>query len=411
MKASEIMSLTLNILYVDSIELDLLINVEMLHEYLDARGQGNLRIHLYTPLDSPWANQYDHLTVIPGDIKGKAAIFEYSKQEDVDILYDPHDLFDKEDKASRLNELLFITVPKALNTQIEAYLAGYGVAWLMDHSILNVGWIQKFTYRRELTHIIFDMLSTAQQKGYSPRQIEYVRALLNKVMHVEYARDLLYHYLILKRRSYRNNGANNYRFELTYHLTNYTFFICSAMDILARLLNDLYNLGYGKYAPYGIEKQEFVKKLAAKRKTLADILALKKYVDWGELIKIRRNDFTHSSHLYMTPMVMEVDNPLSDEELNSLVDQSMDWSLLKSTGNEQMVKDMETMVRQNLVIEHNYKVVVDDIMVLEQEDRKTRKTRKYVVKPLNAVDDDFDKLREIIERVIKNLATVRSRRT
>ena len=211
-----------------------------------------------------------------------------------------------------------MTEAKDLYIQIEAYLAGYGIAWIMEHPILNVGWIQKYEYRGGLTRKAFQMLYMAQEKGYSSKQLEYVRALLNKVMNIEYARDLVYHYLILKRRSNRNIGANNYTFELSYQLTTFTFFICSAMDTLARLVNNLYDLGYGRYQNYDIEKQEFIRKLNTKRKTLARILSLKKYREWGELIKVRRNDFTHSSHLYLTPMLMEDDDPLSDSELEAL---------------------------------------------------------------------------------------------
>ncbi len=397
----------LTILYLDNVSIELGVNLDMLHDHLGARGRGDIKLHIHTLPVGPSLQEYDFIFVLPDSVKGKDAIIQYVIEQNIDIIHDPYQAFNDKERWAQRDKLYFTTSMKDLYTQIEAYLAGLNVAWLMEDPIFNLPWIMKYERRGGLTNKAFRALSTAQEKGYSSKQLDYVRALLNKIMHIEYARDQLYYFLILKRRSSRNGSETNYKLELTYHLTNYTFSICSVMDIFARLLNDRYGLGYGQYQNYGIEKTEFISKLAAKRKSLAHIFNLKKYNGWAELIKVRRNEFTHSSHIYLTPMLMEKKQPLSDEELEALVDQTLDWELIKSSGMEETIAGMRATIKQNLAIEHNYDVVAEDIMTLEKVDKSTGQMRQYVVKPLNAIDQDFEKISEIIERTFDNLSHAR----
>ncbi len=150
------------------------------------------------------------------------------------------------------------------------------------------------------------LFQPVKKRGYSQKQMEYVRALANKAMHIEHAREQLFFYLQLKRRASRaGNAANNFSFELTYHLTTYSIYICSALDILARLINDRYDLGYTRYQSFSVAKVDFLNRLSPRRKTLADILASKKFQKWADWMFVRRNHITHESNLYLTPMFME----------------------------------------------------------------------------------------------------------
>ncbi len=398
------------ILYLDAIPLDVGINTDFLYTQLNNRGQASIGLQFHSPIDEVWARGYDFVTITPA-LEGKEAVVQYARDYNVDIIHDPHEIFNRKERWAEHDSLLFTTELGDLHTHLEAYLAGYGVAWLASHPIMNLKWMLKYDYRGGLTHAVYQFLYTAREKHYSGKQIEYVRSLLNKVMHIEYARDMLYHFSILKRRAKRLGDGGYYNFELNYHLTSYTFFICSVMDILARLLNDSYKLGYSKFQNYDIEKESFIEKLSVKRKTLADILALKKYREWAELIKIRRNEFTHSSHVYMTPIVMEKQNQLSDNELEALVDKELDWETLESAGgSEEVIVNMRAVLKQELSLKLNYKVVAEDIMTLEREDRLTKEVRQYIVRPLNAIDQDFEKISEIIERALVNLSKERRRR-
>lgn len=241
--------------------------------------------------------------------------------------------------------------------------------------------------------------------------MEYVRALANKAMHIEHAREQLYFYLQLKRRAYRaNNSNNNFNFELTYHLTNYSIYICSALDILARLINSRYDLGYTRYQSFSVSKEEFLRRLSPKRKTLANILARKNFQKWADWMFVRRNHITHESNLYLTPMIMEKEDRdrVSDKELERRVDAEFDWSLYETITPNANVAGMRAFVKQNLDLQLNYKEVITDMMTLEREDRATGNAQKYVVFPLRSIDEDFEKISDILTRVIANLSKARS---
>lgn len=402
----------LTILYLDALPLDTGINTAMLNSYLVNRGRSDISVRFHTPIDDTWVRHYDFVTIMP-ELHGKDAILQYAREQNVDIIHDPHGGFSKRERLAEYDSFLFTSDSSELNIQIEAYLAGHEVVWLTNHSIVNARWIQKYNLRGGLTHDAFQFLSTAQHKGYSSSQVQFVRSLLNKIMHIEYSRDLLYHYLILKRRATRLGDGGYYNFELMHHMTNYTFSICSAMDVLSRLLNDLYGLGYFVGNNYGIEKPDFITRLSRKRKTLADIFALKKYNTWGRLIKIRRNEFTHSSQVYLTPLVMEKDeaDKLSDEELETLVDRQLERDGLEPIdGVDEVMEAIRATLRQELDLEHNYKKIADDIMTLEMKDEATGEIRQHIVRPLLMIDDDFYKISKLMERAFANLSRARARK-
>jgi hypothetical protein len=176
------------------------------------------------------------------------------------------------------------------------------------------------------------------------------------------------------------------------------------MDILARLINDKYDLGYTRFQSYGISKPIFIQKLSTKRKTLADVFERKKFQKWADWMLIRRNHITHESNLYMTPMVVENEDKLSDEELEKLVDAEFDWSLFGSLD----TAGTRAMVKQSLELQHNYREVVTDMMTLERVDRTSGETQGYVVFPLRAIDEDYSQLSDTITRAVQNISRARS---
>lgn len=396
----------LTILYLDALPLDTAINTDMLNSHLVDRVRSDISVRFHAPIEDTWVCHYDFVTIMPR-LRDKDAMLQYAREKNVDIIHDPNGGFSKDERWAKHESFLFTTDSRELGIQIEAYLAGHEVVWLTSHPILNIRWIQKYDLRGGLTQRAFQFLRTAQSNGYSSSQVQFVRSLLNKIMHIEYSRDLLYHYLILKRRATRLGDGRYYNFELMHHMTNYTFSICSAMDVLSRLLNDLYDLGYAAGSNYGIEKPYFLTRLSQKRKTLADIFALKKYNKWGRLIKIRRNEFTHSSHVYLTPLVMEKDesNKLSEAELESLVDQRLAADGIEPINwSDEIMEAIRATLRQELNLEHNYKKIAEDIMTLEMRDEASGQMSQHIVRPLLMIDDDFDKISEIMERTFANLS-------
>lgn len=68
---------------------------------------------------------------------------------------------------------------------------------------------------------------------------------------------------------------------------------------------------------------------------------------------------------------------------------------------------LRALVKQQLDLEHNYIEVVADMMTLEKVDRTTRQTRTYMVFPLRRINEDFNKLTDVISHTIRNLSTAR----
>lgn len=383
--------------------------LDILHDYIEDLGRLDAKIIVHTVVSNINTQSSQNVSIITLDIQDKAAILQYAKDNDIDIIHDSNRIFTKREIFRNKDSTLITQDAVDHTVQLESYLVGHQIVWNFADPVWHTNWIYKYTHQAGVSNPAFIFISTGQTKGYSQKQMEYVRALANKAMHIEHAREQLYFYLQLKRRANRADNTNNdFSFELTYHLTNYSIYICSALDILARLINDRYDLGYTRYQSFTVAKEEFLRRLTPKRKTLADLLARKKFQKWADWMFVRRNHITHESNLYLTPMIMEREDRLSDEELEQHVDAEFDWSLYETITPNADVAGMRALVRQNLDFQLNYREVVTDMMTLEREDRATHSTQGYIVFPLRSIDEDFAKISDILTRAIANLSKARS---
>ena len=372
-----------------------------LQEYLDSLGRFEVGIIVHTVVNDYETRASRNIKIIELDITNKDAILKYAVDNNVDIIFDQTKLFTKRDIFKNSRSFHISSDPIDQVIQMESYLAGHSVIWNIAKPIWHSNWIYKYTQHVGISPVAFEFISVGQRNNYTTKQMEFVRALANKAMHVEYARGQLYFYLQLKRRAFRaGNEYNDFNFELTYHLTNYTMYICSIMDILARLLKDKYNLGCPRFKNYSISKTEFIDKLFVKRKSLSNIFKGKRFQDWAEWMLARRNNITHESNLYLTPLKQEKEDKLTDEELEALVDTQLDWNELEpmdTTG-------FRSMVKQNLELRHNYEEVVSDMMMLVREDQATKKEQHLIVFPLRTIDSDFKNIEKVLLRVVKNIS-------
>lgn len=380
-------------------------SLDVVHDYIADLRKTELGVTVHTTVSDVDTTNSSCARIISLDVQDKSAVLSYAADNDIDIIHDAIGLFTKKERFRNIESFATTTTFAELTTQLESYLTGSRVAWSFTTPTWHINWIYKYARQPGVSSTVFELIGIGQEKKYTPKQMEFVRALANKVMHIEHAREQLYYYLQLKRRANRlGNNSNDFNFELTYHLTNYSIYICSAMDILARLTNDKYGLGYTRFQSYSIIKPDFIRKLAAKRKTLADIFTRKKFQEWADWMFVRRNHITHESNLYLTPMLMEKKDKLSDEELERLVDAEFDWDLFGGMD----VAGTRAMVKQNLELQHNYREVVADMMTLERVDRVTRQVQNYVVFPLRAVDEDFNKISDVLTRAVENISRARS---
>lgn len=79
-------------------------------------------------------------------------------------------------------------------------------------------------------------------------------------------------------------------------------------------------------------------------------------------------------------------------------------------GADEVMEAIRATLRQELDLEHNYKKIANDIMTLEMRDEATGDMRQHIVRPLLMIDNDFDKINEIMERVFANLSRARARK-
>ncbi len=383
--------------------------IDILHDYIEDIGRSDARILLYTVISDIDTQNSQNVSIITLDTQNKAVILQYAKDNNIDIIHDSNRIFTKKEIFKNKDSFLITHDAVEATVQLESYLTGHLTVWNFADPVWHTNWIYKYTHQAGVSVPAFTFISTGQTKGFSQKQMEYVRALANKAMHIEHAREQLYFYLQLKRRANRAGNTNNtFSFELTYHLTNYSIYICSALDILARLINDRYDLGYTRYQSFSVAKEEFLRRLSPKRKTLADIFARKKFQKWADWMFVRRNHITHESNLYLTPMLMERKDRLSDEELERRVDAEFDWSLYENATPPIDISGMRAAVKQNIDLQLNYREVVTDMMTLEREDRSTGNTQRYIIFPLRSIDEDFEKINDTLTRVIANLSKARS---
>jgi hypothetical protein len=383
--------------------------IAVLQNYLSDMQKSDVRVELLTVIDTQITQAMQEVEVVAIDLTSAQSIIDTALSENIDVIHDPAQVLSNKDRFKLKDSFVFTSTPEELAKQIESYLAGHAIPWQFYEPIWHNAWLLKYVRSGGIAQVASDFIATAQLKNYSPKQLAYVRSLTNKALYIEYSREQLYYYLQLKRYAFRqNNHENDFSFELVYHLSNYTVFICGAMDILARLLNDLYDLGYGRFQSYSIEKQHFIDKLSPKRKTLADIFALKKYQDWIDWMKTRRNNLAHESHLYLTPLIQSKKNPLTDAELEQKVDDALDWNLFESSGLD--LSGLRAMIKQNLDLQLNYEEIVGDMMMLERIDRTTKDKKNLMVFPLRTIDEDHAKISEIVKRSLDNLGRAKKQK-
>jgi len=383
-------------------------SLDVLHDYLGDLNKSELSIVTHTIVTNVDTTYSSNTLIIALDTHDKLAVLRYALENNIDIIHDSDGLFTKKERFKHRESFVITTTFTELTVQLESYLTGNGIVWRFDDPVWHINWIYKYAHKQGACATTFGLIATGQEKSYTPKQMELVRALANKTMHIEHAREQLYYYLQLKRRAFRAGNSNNdFNFELTYHLTNYSIYICSAMDILARLINDKYGLGC-KRSGISLGKKDFRKKLARKRKTLATIFERKKFLEWADWMFVRRNHITHESNLYMTPIVMRKKDSLSDEEMERRVDAEFDWDVYESITPSADVPAMRAFVKQSLDLQLNYEEVVTDMMTLEREDSVTHETQGYVVFPLRAIDEDFNRLSDVLTRAVQNISRSRS---
>jgi hypothetical protein len=393
------------------------IYVDMLHNYLDTLGLSRNRIRLHVATDNETSIHgltimNDELKAHVIDIESKDEILELASLIDADIILDEKDRFTKNEIFKKSDSLVIVQYfNPQFNDLLNAICTGWDVPWNFREPIWNASWISKYLERGTLAKRVFDFMDTSRMKNYTDEQRHIVRNLSNKISQVNHCKQLLDYNLILRRYAKRHNvKAEDILFEISYELNNYYILISGCLDVMARLINDVYELGFEPYQSYTLDKKEFLKRLTKKRKSLASDISLNKYLDWMDWMKKRRNMLAHESYLYLTPLVKRKDVQLSEAEIEQAVNAAFPYDDYVRAGiDSSYIDGLKEMQRFQIDLEQNHETVIEDTMTMTKQDRKTGVEKEVLFLPLRAIEDDYKNMCELINRIMKNLEGSRPR--
>lgn len=389
--------------------------IEVFHNYLDTLGLTRNRIRLYVVV-SEITRTHTALEVMNAslkfcivDVNSKDAILGLATQLDIDVILDEKMRFAKSEVFKHNNSVAIVHhYNPNFNDLLNAVCTGWGVAWNFRDPIWRASWLSKYLERDSLAKKAFNFMDSSRKQNYTDEQRNFIRNLSNKITHVSHSKQMLESTCILLRYAKRHNlKKEDLLFELTHHLNNYYMFISSSLDVLARLINDVYRLGFSSYRAYSLDNKEFLSKLEEKRKGLVGIIRLEKYLDWMDWMRQRRNLFAHQSHLYLTPLIQQKQVPLTDAELDALVDAKFDWSLFTDMD-VQTLANMKEVTRFHINLEENYETIAEEMMEIHKRDRKTGDIKPVIFFPLKAIEQDRQQFDEIMNRLLDNLIGARA---
>lgn len=389
---------------------NLLTSIEMLQDYLSSLGQtGKIYLHTAVTHETSFlgalAYDNDYLTNHIIDEVNKENVATVIEQKDIDIVLDENELFDKRDIHLIREKVAIVHRYRPQFTDLlNAICAGWGVVWNFREPLLNASWITKYLEPNYLNRKVYDFMFAGQRQGYSESEINLIRNMSNKISQLNHSKQNIEYLMILNRYAKRHETkTDDILFQLTYHLNSYYLLMSGTLDVCSRLLNSVYGLNFGDFQSYTLDKSLFLQRLKIKRKSLYNIIALNKYLDWMFWLRTRRNYFAHQGHPYLTPLLQRKAVQLSDDQMNELVENAMDWGLLSSVGSPEVIQGMRDFSRFQIDLEQNNETLVKDIMTLTRQDRLTGEAREVIFFPLRAVDDDYKMFSELMIRIINNL--------
>lgn len=325
---------------------------------------------------------------------------EYAKTNDVDIIWSEN-MELSEEQAKVMKDVAKVSKDlSGVIDEIESFLVGNGIYWNHELPAWNSDALMRYNTKNGIAQKAADFLANAQQNlNYTAKIIDRIRYLAVKATTAFYAKDTLQFFLQSRRKSRRRDfdRQQTYTIELNYNLTNYYFLMASTFDIIARILNDRYELGIARFNSLGLEKDDFISALRPHNPALADFLENEDTKKWVKWLKRRRNFIAHEAGIRSSPIVEERDPQLTEDELEAIVEQQMDWDYVRRLFPPELYESQRQQVRSLMNYQHNYIEVLDDVMIVETSGNKE------IFLPLEAVDYDFEKYSSIVEEILRLL--------
>lgn len=343
---------------------------------------------------------HDDIDVYEVDISDSEAILKLAEQLDIDVIYDTKQVFSKKQTFLHDDKYKIVSKFDDLIAQCETFLVGRQIPWLFSSPTWHMTLFMRYYSRPGSCVDTYNLMVVAKTKyGYTGQQIERLRYLTNRIAQIEYSKDILSVLLQKKRRASRHNIQQDYSFEINHGLSNYYFLITGGLDIMARIINDVFNLGITSFNAIALEKNDFQEVIQVKKPALARTLKVKKNMDWMKWIKERRNYVAHEAGINHTPLLKEKKKQMTPQELENKVDREMDWSFAKAMLPPQYYQNLRDIVKDQVRLDNDYEEISRDVMVV-----RSKGTTK-LFHPLRDIDYDYKRFIEILSKVEIRLKT------
>ena len=342
----------------------------------------------------------------------KDAIHAFAAQNNIDVFHSKNqalikDLY-RDNPSFELSES-----NQQLELEIEAFLTGKNISWSLNSPAWNSTWLNKSTDNLSLTNNLHGLLSASQGRlHYSQKQISLVRALLNKAGHIRHCEENLVSFVQKKNYSARNCIAQNsygyddyydYSFELNYHLGNYYFLMSGCLDILGRLLADMYDIAINNTVKPNIERSEFLATLLPKSQPLYDIYSEEKLNSWAVALKRKRNYVAHESEASYTTILKPRKEKISDAEVKKKVRALQNWDAMRLLVGDSVVESNMHFAEFVIRMKEDNEVLTKDAMQFNYYDPATRMEQTAFFHPLVDVKFDYEKIEHILGQTAKVL--------
>jgi hypothetical protein len=393
----------LNVLILGSLDGELTafaIKVDTLHTYLTDTLGSNVRLKLHCT-NVVAENTARLLRITRHDIGELTTgnLQSVTKELDIDVVFDQNNLFNKRYTQEHFYEFQIVGSLSGLASSCEDFLIGHSIVWLFSDISWNTSMFMRYFGRRGVCSDYFAFMGECTTKGYSNEQQDKVRYIANRLSHVEYSKDIIQYHLKRMRKAERNGHPDTGNLELNYHLGNYYFLMAGIMDSMARLINNIYKLGFIHPRDLALEKSQFIEANRRKRTGFVRIITNRAFVNWLSFLKERRNFIAHDGDMRQSPLVEQKDTLLTDAEVEELVNQKMDWAYAASFLPTESIRAMREQAAQMIRIERDYRVIAKNVMIVP--DLRTGGTKIY--QPLRSIEYDYDRLRNVMELLLERL--------
>jgi hypothetical protein len=339
----------------------------------------------------------------------KEMITDFALKNDVDVIYGSNEkLILSLYQGQKPFELTFVF--EELSLEIESFLTGKDIAWSFHDAVWNATWLSKYNESDAIMQSVMKLLNKFQTDNpQKQKYIDFARALTNKAGHIRHCEEILTSLVQKKNYSERNHSIKNsygyedsydYSFEITYHLGNYYFLMSGCIDIIGRLLQKMYRLGDEK----NIERVEFIEKLEAKNKELADIFSNKTMNDWIIWLKKRRNYVAHESNTTYSDVLKSKKEKTPDSDISKIVEGLKDWKNLELLVGRARVGYLKEDAKFVVRMYEDSTILTKDAMSIPWFNQETQEHETRLFHPLINIRADYDRINSLLRDTV-NLLT------